>query len=108
LKVSSWKNRLVSWFVPCRADSTPGWISSKIIGGPEDPSEVRRGVTMRLMCEARIDKLAPKHLLGRQNILGVAFTLENYSRHWYLLAETADESSSSSSASDGSDFSTGS
>jgi len=104
MNVVRWTDRKVFWFIEFTANKTPGWIISRIKGGPATPTE---GVTMRLFSEKRLDKQAPKQLLGKDNMMSVAFSLEKYGQHWFLLLETdaqeSSESDLSASRSDSSD-----
>ena len=51
---------------------------------------MRSGITMRLLSETKIDKNIPKVLAGKNNVLPVAFNLDNYGKHWYLLSDNTE------------------
>jgi len=96
MNVTKWIDRRVFWFIEHTASKKPGWIISKIKGGPSTPSEGRSGITMRLFSERRLDKQTPSQLAGKDNIMSVAFSLSNYGEHWFLLMDEKDEESSDS------------
>lgn len=62
----------------------------------------RRGITMHLLSEKKVDHDVPPHLCGKNNICRIAFNLDNYGNSWYLLSTKMDDPASDSEETSGS------
>jgi hypothetical protein len=87
-------NMGVSWLIGRRilfgasltAAGTPGWITGTVQGGPADPSDKSRGITMRVRWSRRMDPNVHRLWLALK-IVDACFELDAYGVRWYVLKD---------------------
>jgi hypothetical protein len=69
------------------AAGTPGWVTGTVQGGPSDPTDRQRGITMRIKWTSRADPNVHRLWLAHK-IVDACFELDTYGLRWFVLKST--------------------